>query len=550
LGVVLLWPLLEGLRGAFFGAGDSATFAYIVGVFRNPIYLEGLGNALLVATLSTSLGAVLGGAAALVVARWDFPAKRWLVPLLPLPLILPPFVGAIGVKQLLGQRGALNAALISVGVLDDSHPVDWLGRGRLAAVVALMVLHLYPIFYFYVTAALGNLNIELEEAALSLGCGGLRNLRKITLPLVLPSLFAAGSIAFIGALTEFGVPLICDFPRITAVQVYNGMRDMDRNPASYVLILVLVVGSSLLYAGVSTAVRPHSAKTAQRALRRRSVTRGGPLVSLACTAALILLVAVAALPNIGVVLAAFGRDWYGTVLPSGFTLSHFRAALAEPMVVSAVGNSLRYVAPATLLNLALGSTIAWYVVRSPSRVTRVLDMVAMLPLVVPGLVMAFGYLAISRVGRPLAVLNPVPDPTALLIVAYAVRRLPFVVRSIVAGLAQVEISLEEAAASLGAGRARIIARVTLPLVAPHLVAAMIFVFALSMLEVSDSLILAQRQATYPITKAIYELFQLLGEGRQMAAALGVWAMAFLTSAIVLARSLVPRKDGEHVVHRL
>jgi len=97
---------------------------------------------------------------------------------------------------------------------------------------------------------------------------------------------------------------------------------------------------------------------------------------------------------------------------------------------------------------------------------------------------------------------------------------------------------------------RIIARVTLPLVTPHLVAAMIFVFALSMLEVSDSLILAQRQATYPMTKAIYELFQLLGEGRQMAAALGVWAMASFTSAIILARSLVPAKERENVVHRL
>jgi len=92
-------------------------------------------------------------------------------------------------------------------------------------------------------------------------------------------------------------------------------------------------------------------------------------------------------------------------------------------------------------------------------------------------------------------------------------------------------------------------RVTLPLLAPHLLAAGIFVFALSMLEVSDSLILAQKQATYPVTKAIYELFQLLGEGRQMAAALGVWAMLFLASAIVLARSLVNRRSGEGTAQR-
>jgi iron(III) transport system permease protein len=145
--------------------------------------------------------------------------------------------------------------------------------------------------------------------------------------------------------------------------------------------------------------------------------------------------------------------------------------------------------------------------------------------------MAFGYLAISREGRPLAFLDPTVDPTALLVIAYAVRRLPFVIRSASAGLAQVSVTLEEAAASLGAGRIATFTRITLPLIAPHLLAGGMFAFALSMLEVSDSLVLAQRQATYPITKTIYELFQLLGEGRQVAAALGVWAMLFLMTVV-------------------
>jgi iron(III) transport system permease protein len=157
--------------------------------------------------------------------------------------------------------------------------------------------------------------------------------------------------------------------------------------------------------------------------------------------------------------------------------------------------------------------------------------------------MAFGYLAISREGRPLAFLNPVRDPTVLLVIAYTIRRLPFVVRSSAAGLQQIDAALEEAATSLGASRARAIARVTLPLLAPHLVAGGVFAFALSMLEVSDSLILAQRESTFPITKAIYELFQLLGDGPQVAAALGVWAMFFLASAIVFARSVLGQKLG-------
>jgi iron(III) transport system permease protein len=167
----------------------------------------------------------------------------------------------------------------------------------------------------------------------------------------------------------------------------------------------------------------------------------------------------------------------------------------------------------------------------------------MLPLAVPGLVMAFGYLAMSQPGRPLAFLDPTRDPTALLVIAYAVRRLPFVVRSVSAGLAQIGPAMEEAAASLGAGAVRTFVRVTLPLLGPHLLAGAVFAFALSMLEVSDSLILAQREATHPIMKSIYYLSQLLGEGRPLAAALGLWAMVFLIAAIAFARSILGRKLG-------
>jgi iron(III) transport system permease protein len=244
-----------------------------------------------------------------------------------------------------------------------------------------------------------------------------------------------------------------------------------------------------------------------------------------------------------VLLLALSRDWYGTVLPAGLTLDHVRAALSNDVVVPSIGNSLRYVTLSTAFDLVVGTTIAYLVTRTRSRAARVLDVAAMLPLAIPGLAMAFGYLAISREGRPLAFLNPLRDPTALLVIAYAMRRLPFVVRSAAAGLAQISSALEEAAASLGAGALSTFTRVTLPLLAPHLVAGGVFAFALSMLEVSDSLILAQRQATYPITNAIYNLSQLLGDGRQVAAALGLWAMLFLLSAIGVARGLVGGKLG-------
>jgi iron(III) transport system permease protein len=544
LTVLLLWPLAEGVRGAFVDGRGRLTFDYVATVFQNPIYLEGLRNALAIAVFSTAIAGLLGVTAALLLHRYQFPGRRLLAALVALPLVVPPFVGAVGMKFLLGRAGALNALLERIGIGDPSAPIDWLRDGRFAVVVALTALHLYPIVYFNVQAALAGLNAEMEEAARSLGCHGLRLFRRVTLPSILPSVFAAGSIVFIWALTELGVPLMCDFHRVTSVQIFAGLKDLGKNPFVYALVVVVLVTTVLLYALARRLVaRAGHRVGAAKGVRAHRPRRLRPASGALCAAILAAIVGVAALPNISVVLLALSRDWYGTILPSGLTLDHLRAALAHDVVVPSIGNSLRYVTLATTFDLVIGTAIAYLVTRTRSRGARLLDAAAMLPLAVPGLVMAFGYLAISREGRPLAFLNPMRDPTALLVIAYSMRRLPFVVRSAAAGFAQISTALEEAAASLGAGALSTFRRVTLPLLAPHLMAGAVFAFALSMLEVSDSLILAQRQSTFPITKAIYDLFQLLGDGRQVAAALGLWAMLFLLCAIGFARGLLGGKLG-------
>jgi iron(III) transport system permease protein len=358
-----------------------------------------------------------------------------------------------------------------------------------------------------------------------------------------PSLFAAASIVFIWGLTELGVPLMCDYTRVTSVQIFSGLKDLGRNPFVFGLVVVVLAATVTIYAAARWLAGRARIAGATKGQRRRHAAPLGPLAGWGVALVMAAFVGTAALPNVSVMLVAFARDWYGTVLPAGLTLDHVRAAVGHDMVVPSIGNSLRYVTLSTGFDLIVGTAIAWLVVRTPSRLARAIDVAAMLPLAVPGLVMAFGYLSISREGHALAFLNPVRDPTALLVIAYAVRRLPFVVRSAAAGLTQVSLTLEEAAASLGAGARRVFTRVTLPLLAPHLLAGGIFAFALSMLEVSDSLILAQRQATYPITKAIFELYALLGDGHQVAAALGLWAMLFLIAAVAFARVVLGRRDG-------
>jgi iron(III) transport system permease protein len=268
------------------------------------------------------------------------------------------------------------------------------------------------------------------------------------------------------------------------------------------------------------------------------------LRSFACAALFLAVFLLAALPHAGVVLLSLSGDWYRSIIPSVFTAAHYGEALGHPLVVPSIQNSLVYSAGATALDLVLGVAIAWVVVRSTIRGRALLDALVMLPLAVPGLVLAFGFLALSQPGRPFAfLLGPGENPALLLVVAYGMRRLPYVVRAAVAGLQQSNPALEEAARSLGATPWRTLRRISLPLIGANLAAGGILAFAFAMLEVSDSLILAQQAEHFPVTKAIYALLGTLGNGTELAAALGTWAMVFLAAAIIGAVAIAGKRGG-------
>ncbi len=537
------WPIGETLRGAFFTGEGTFTLSYVIEVFRNPIYLEGLTNAFLLAVASTILTVFLALPLAFLSDRFIFPGKSILSALILVPMILPPFVGAIGIKQILGQEGALNALLQALGLMSADHPTDWLGQGRFWGVVVMNALHLYPILYLNLVAALANLDPAMEEAAENLGCTGFRKFRRITLPLIMPGLFAGGTIVFIWAFTELGVPLMFEFTRVTSVQIFSGLSDIGGNPFPFALVAVMLVASVLLYAASKWMFGRDSHAMMSKATSQGGPRKAGPVMGVFCTLSFCAIIALAILPHVGVILVAFSRDWYGTILPSGWTLEHFREALGHSLTLPSIQNSLKYASLATLVDVVLGIAIAYVVVRTKLRGREILDATAMLPLAVPGIVLAFGYLAMTQEGKFLGALNPVKDPLPILVIAYSVRRLPFVVRSAAAGFQQTSVTLEEAAQNLGCPPLRTLLKITIPLIIANLLAGALLAFSFAMLEVSDSLILAQRQQDYPITKAIYELYQLLGDGRYIASALGVWAMCFLGTTIIGTSLMLGKRLG-------
>jgi len=549
-GIVLLFflaffafPIAQVLRGGFLDAEGRFTLLYLAEVFRNPLYLEGLGNAFLIAVFSTTAALLIAVPLAWLADRFDFPGKRLLTAGVLLPLVLPPFVGALGMREIFGPYGALNALLARLGLLAPGAAVDWLGTGGFWGIVLIEALHLYPILYMNATAAFANVDPLLGEAAANLGCVGFRRFRKVTLPLIMPGIFAGSAIVFIWSFTELGTPLMLNFGRTTPVQIFEGINEIGDNAMPYALVVVMMSAAACLYLLAKLSLGRHAYAMTSKAgvAARQTDLRGarGALVS----AAFALLVGVAVLPHLGVIGMSVARSWYRTILPSGLTLGHFNAALGHNLTVPSILNSVRYAGFAVLLAMIVGVLIAYLVVRAKVKGAWFIDSLSMLPLAVPGLVLAFGYLAMTQKGRFFHFLDPVANPTVLLIVAYAVRRLPYVVRAAVAGLQQTSESLEEAAANLGAPPFLTFRRITAPLIAANLIAGGILAFSFSMLEVSDSLILAQRSMYFPITKAIYELSMLLGQGPALSAALGVWTMVFLGASLLVASCLLGKRLG-------
>jgi iron(III) transport system permease protein len=537
------YPIWAALESAFRGPDHQFTLEYVSEVFLNALYREGLWNSFIIAVWTTLGALCIALPLAVCYVRFAFPGRALLNSLVLMPMILPPFVGAIGIKTMLGQAGALNSLLINLGLMDALHPTDWLGQHRLLGIIIMEVLHLYPIIYLNAAAALSNLDPALEEAAANMGCNAWSRFWRVTLPLIMPGVFAGGTIVFVWSFTEMGVPLLFDYDRVTAVQVFRSINDLSGNPFPYALVAVMLVFSTLFYLTSKLLFGSSSSGGGGRATTGREAISLPAGLGWLCTVFFAGVTFLAVLPHLGVVLLSFSKDWYGSVIPHSLTLQHYRDALGHELTLSSITNSLKYSALAMLVALVLGIGVAYVSVRTRIWGRQILDAMAMLPLAVPGIVMAFGYLAMTREGQPFHWLMLGEDPLLLLVIAYAVRRLPYVVRSAAAGFQQVSPTLEEAAQNLGARPEKALWRITLPLVAPNLVAGALLAFSFAMLEVSDSMILAQQATYFPITKAIYSLVLALGSGPNLASALGVWAMIFLAVTILGAGVILGKKLG-------
>lgn len=546
-GLFLFYPVGLLLKGAFIDDGKFSLRFFGL-LLASPLQREALLNSFLIAIFTTVFATLLTLPLAWLMTRFTFTGKALLGSLLLVPMIMPPFVGAIGLRQLLSKFGSLNLFLMDLGLLPHDKSIDWLGAGGFWGIVALQVLNLYPILFLNISAAMANIDPALREAAQNLGAGGWRLFRSVTLPLILPGYFAGAIIVFIWAFTDLGTPLIFGFSRVVPVQIFDAVNEVNTNPMGYTLVVFVLLLTVLLFViskqllarkRYEMIARGHTVGAEAVATRRQTT-----LIWLSVSG----LIAVALLPHLMVIGQSFSERWFFTVLPSEWTTGTYSEIFRDKLTAASIRNSLLFSSCSAFLDLVLGVIIAWLLTRRRIPLAGLLDALAMLPLALPGIVLAFGCVAgfdNFKNGWLNEYFNPRNNPTLLLIISYSVRRLPYIVRSAYAGFQQTSVTLEEASANLGASPFRTLRKITLPLVMANLIAGTILTFSFAMLEVSDGLILAMKEQYFPVTKMIYQLMGRIDPNApSVACALGVVGMLLLTASLFIAGKLLGKKMGQ------
>lgn len=503
--------------------------------------VESLVNSILVAMLTVVGTSLLGVPIAYLNARYSFRGRGFFQNLLILPLILPPFVGALGFLRFFGRAGVFN--LLTLQLMG----VRLIDLQSLAGVAFVQTMHLFPIVYLNVVNALVNIDPSVEESARNLGASKGRVFRTITFPLMIPGYAAAALIVFMWSFSDLGTPLFLlgSSARLLAPQAFLLFQNIVAHAfASVISVMMLVVAfmtiiitrsylSMRQYASVSSGLPPSFLT------QGLSGVKGGLiLVMLAGLTVLSLL------PHIGITLGSFADLWVLSYLPERFTFDHYRQVFSVGLHY--VTNTLLYSGLAAGIDIVLGFLIAYILARRPYRGNSLLDSLATVPLTVPGVVLGFGFfLMFKELLRPA---SPFLFTLIVLALAYSVRRLSYTVRSSHAVLQQIPESIEEASRNLGAGHAQTLRRITIPLVKNGILAGGLLAFVNAAVDLSSTVFLVNNVNYAPITLGIliYKESGVTGEGP--ADALGFITILVIGVAILLANKLL--KGGTGTLFRL
>jgi len=533
IAIFLVWPVATVLVTAFVDGRGGLTTGHFAAFLSLSLMRESFANSVFVALASVALASIIAVPLAYLTVRFRFRGAALVQTLGVLPLVMPPFVGAVAMQLIFGRNGSVNL------LLNDAFGIRVPFMEGLNGVVFVEGLHYFPFILLNLVAAMRNIDGAMEEAAQNLGAHGLRLFRRVVFPLALPGYVAGASLVFVKVFDDLGTPLVLNVTNMLAPQAYLRITSVGiEDPVGYVIAVIMVAFSIAALALSARVTRGRDFATLTRggvATQRRALTGWRAALAYAFVVFVLLLVLS---PHVGILLLSLSKVWSFSVLPDGYTLAHYARVFDEAHGM--IANTLVYCGVAAAIDVVLGVAIAWLVLRTSLAGRRWLDWSASAALAIPGLVLAIGFLRAFRdVELPFG-LGAFTASGLAITIAYAVRRLPYAVRACVAAREQVHLSLEEAAQSLGANRLRTVRRVVVPLMTGGIVAGFVTSFITAAVELSATILLVPRESQAPLSYGIYLYNQSIAT-RGPAAALGVIAVVIVAVGTWLSHRLLERR---------
>jgi iron(III) transport system permease protein len=480
-------PLVFMLWKTFFVGGTLS-----LANFRSAYTSVGIGtmmlNTLAFAIGSTVVALLIGSVLAYLIARTDVPGKPLMFAASLVPLIIPGILHTIAWVFILDpQIGVANKWLIEP--LDGGHPFQLYS---IPGMIVVEGLHLAPLVFLLMVAALRGMDPALEESAIMSGASLPTVFRRITVPLVRPALYAGALIMFVRGLESFEVPALLGLRNhiwVYTSRIWQALNDVipDYGQAgAYALTLLAMTSLAILFQS-RLSKRSRAFQTISgKGFRPRPVHLGR--WRWPATALIIGYFVVAVLLPLVVLLYASTQPFYSP--PSHYTLSHmslsnYPAEWSDPTIRNAVLNSIYLGLGAATTVMVLTAVAAWLVVRTRLRGRTAIDHLAFLPIAIPGLVLGTALLFVYlRTGW-----LPIYGTLWILFIAYLTRYMPYGMRYSSTSLYQIGRELEESAQMSGAGWWHTFRRVVLPLIAPGLIAGWIYILVVSFRELGASVLL-------------------------------------------------------------
>ena len=528
----LIVPIGLVIYTAFVDESNRLTLGHFANFFGQTVFVESFLNSLWVSLASVAVATLIAVPLAYLTVRFEFRGALLIQTLGVLPLIMPPFVGAVAMQLIFGRNGSVNLLLndwfaFTVPIMDG-----------LIGVTFVESIHYFPFILLNLVASMRNIDGAMEESALNLGAGGWRLFRRVIFPLAMPGYLAGATLVFVKVFDDLGTPLVMGVTNMLAPQAYLRITSVGiDDPQGYVISVIMIAFSILALGLAARVMKGRDYSTLQKggnSLQRRRLS-GWESVLAYGWIILVLLITLA--PHFGILLMSFSKVWSFSVLPDAYTLEHYATVFTDARGMMA--NTLLYCLLAAGLDVVIGTAIAYLILRTNLPGRRWLDYMASTALAIPGLVLAIGYLRLFKgVNLPFTD-TPVVSTWVLIMLAYAVRRLPYALRSCMAALQQVHVSLEEAAQSLGATRMSTIRRVMVPLMMGGMLAGFVTSFITAAVELSATILLASAQSQAPMSYGIYLYMQSIA-GRGPGAALAVLAVVVVAVGTYLSHRFVER----------